>query len=131
MAKHNQIGKIGENIAAKWLITRGYTILERNYLKKWGEIDIVAHETDRVHFIEVKTVSHETKAELEDAISRGTWRPEEKVHNTKLLRLGRVVETWIAEHRVFEDWQIDVLAVRIVPSLKYARVSFIENVILE
>ena len=38
---------------------RGFKIIERNYLKKWGEIDIVAVKNRKYYFVEVKTVSRE------------------------------------------------------------------------
>ncbi len=132
MAKHNEIGKIGEEIASVWLKKKGFTIIETNYLKKWGEIDIVARETGvKVHFVEVKCVSYETKADLERAISRGTYRPEENVHVHKQERLKRAIQTWIAERRYNGDFQIDIITVRIVPREKIARVKFMENVIFE
>ena len=56
--KHNQnIGKIGEETACKFLMKHGYQIVLRNYWKKWGEIDIVAKKDKTTHFVEVKTVS--------------------------------------------------------------------------
>ncbi|MCF7815796.1 MAG: YraN family protein [Candidatus Pacebacteria bacterium] len=131
MAKHNEIGKLGEDLAAKWLRNIDFAILERNYLKKYGEIDIVARETEIIHFIEVKTVSYETKRILEDSVSRGTWRPEENVHFEKQKRLARTIEAWIHENEYYGDWQIDVLTVRVVPREKFASFMMIENVIFE
>jgi putative endonuclease len=132
MARHNEIGKIGEDLASKWLTSSGFTVVERNYSKKWGEIDIVAHETDRkIHFIEVKSVSYETKSDLEYAVTHETYRPEENVHRDKLKRLGRAIETWIIEHKYEGEWQIDVITVRIVPRERFVSVKLIENVILE
>ncbi|MBX4181397.1 YraN family protein, partial [Candidatus Parcubacteria bacterium] len=52
-----KLGDIGENIACDFLKNRGYTIVERNYLRKWGEIDIVARKGEVIHFVEVKSVS--------------------------------------------------------------------------
>ncbi len=132
MAKHNEIGKIGEDIASDWLVRKGFSIIERNYLKKWGEIDIVAHETDgKVHFVEVKTVSYETKAKLDRAVSRKTWRPEENVHKDKQMRLSRAIQTWLIDHPDCIDWQIDILTVRVVPDEKYAKIMLLDNVIFD
>ena len=125
-----KVGKYGEQIATNYLIRNGFEVVERNYLKKWGEIDIVARRTDKVHFVEVKTVSYETKADLRESISRGTHRPEENVHKYKLLKLSRIIETWIIENKYYNEWQIDVMAVRIVPREKYATLKYIPNVII-
>lgn len=129
----NKIGAYGEEIASRYLIRQGHTILDRNYLKKWGEIDIVSRETlenkEIIHFVEVKTVSYETKKLLESAVSYGTWRPEENVHSKKLKSLNRVIESWLAERNIDLDWQIDVMAVRIVPRETYATVKYIQKAI--
>ncbi len=131
MAHHNTIGKIGENIATKWLITKDYSVIERNYQKKWGEIDIIVTKDSNIHFVEVKSVSYGTREDLEYAVSHETWRPEENVHREKLKRLGRAIETWLSEKKYKGEWQIDVLTVRIVPRERFARVKLIDNVILE
>lgn len=125
------IGKVGEDLATKYLKNKKFSILARNYLKKWGEIDIVARETTgKVHFVEVKTVSYETKSQLEQAIKARTWRPEENVHEYKILKLNRAIESWLNESNYNGEWQIDVLAVRIVSREKFGTIKFIPNVIL-
>ncbi len=130
----NEIGAYGETIAASWLQKKGFTLLDTNYLKKWGEIDIVAQETAKnthiIHFVEVKTVSHETKADLKQAVARGTWRPEENVHFKKIQRMNRAIESWLLENDCDLDWQIDVVAIRVVVSEKYATIKDISNVIM-
>lgn len=126
----NKIGAIGEEIAKKHCVRLGWEILDQNYLKKWGEIDIVARATGKIRFVEVKTVSYETKQELIRAVSCGTWRPEENVHVKKIQRLNRAIESWILEHNYDGEWEIDVIAVRIVPREKYATIKYIDNVIL-
>lgn len=129
----NKIGAYGEQIAVAYVSKLKWDVLAVNYLKKWGEIDIVARETlknkEIMHFIEVKTVSYETKAALYAAVTHGTWSPEENVHFHKMQRLNRVIESWIMEHDYEGDWQIDVAAVRIVTREKYATVKLIPNVI--
>ncbi|KXJ99053.1 MAG: hypothetical protein UZ19_OD1000552 [Parcubacteria bacterium OLB19] len=129
-ARNKEIGKIGEDIAENYLKNKGFNIICRNYLKKWGEIDIVTRRTDKMHFIEVKTVSYETKSALEQAVTHGTWRPEENVHAFKLRKLNRAIESWLMENNCDLNWQIDVIAVKVVPREKYATVKYIPNVIL-
>ena len=127
--KKNQVGAYGEEIAVNYLKKQGFVILDTNYLKKWGEIDIVARETNTIHFVEVKTVSYETKDLLKKAVSHGTWRPEENVNHQKLSKLNRAIESWLLENQCDLDWQIDIAAVRIVPREKYATIKYLLNVI--
>ncbi|MGA1861650.1 YraN family protein [Deferribacter thermophilus] len=49
------LGKFGENKAAKYLEKQGYQILEKNFKSKYGEIDIIAQKDNQIIFIEVKT----------------------------------------------------------------------------
>ena len=127
--KKNQIGAWGEEIAAQFIKKHNLTLLECNYLKKWGEIDIVARGTKKIHFIEVKTVSYETKSNLETAIKTQTYRPEENVHYRKLQRLHRAIESWLMENNCRLEWQIDVVSVRLVPHEKYATAKYLPNCI--
>ena len=60
------IGSAGESEAAAFLIGQGYKILERNYRKRMGEIDIIAQHQKTLCFIEVKTrQSHSHGSPLE------------------------------------------------------------------
>ncbi len=127
----NRIGAIGEQIAANYLKKLGYEIITKNYLKKWGEIDLVARGTSTVRFIEVKTVSYETKELLQSAISRGTWRPEEKFNLRKMQKMHRAIATWVEEQKYEGSWEIDVIAVKLVPREKYATVKYLPNVIVD
>lgn len=133
--QRNKVGAYGEDISVKYLEKQGQKVLERNYLKKWGEIDIVSRETLSnkaiIHFVEVKTVSYETKLDLENAVSYGTWRPEENVHPEKIKRMYRTIESWLMEKNCDLEWQIDVVALRIVPRERYATIKYIPNVIID
>ena len=132
MAKHNEIGKVGEDLAMHWLIKGGFTIIERNYSRKWGEIDIVARGTsDRLHFVEVKSVSYGTEYDLKYAVTHETYRPEDNVHKNKQDRLKRAIQTWMLEHKYEGEFQIDIVTVRIVLDDKFAQINLIENVVFE
>lgn len=124
------IGGWGEDIAENFLKKKGFKIFDRNYLKKWGEIDIIAGKKNKVHFIEVKTVSYETKEILKQSVTRGTYRPEEKVDNSKIKKISRAINSWVSEKRFKGNWQIDIVTVRMVPREKYALVKYLDNIIL-
>ena len=126
-----EIGNLGEQVAVDYLVSHGFSIIERNYWRKWGEIDIVAKKEGRVHFVEVKSVSHASLALLREAILRGTWRPEELVHERKLHQIHKALQTWLTETSFVGEWQIDVMAVRLVPTATFATVKLIENVVME
>lgn len=56
MSRHgNDIGRMGEELAARYLSKAGYEIISRNYREKFGEIDIIARDGSMLVFIEVKT----------------------------------------------------------------------------
>jgi len=122
-------GDLGEKLAQQYLTDHGFSLIEANYWRKWGEIDVIVKDKEgMVHFIEVKTVSYETKGKLERALISGDWRPEEQVTARKLHQIHKAIQTWVSEHDYEEEFVIDVLAIRIVPHETYATVNFIENV---
>lgn len=65
-------GNIAEDMVSTYLESNGYSIDARNYLKKWGEIDIVASKNRKIYFVEVKSVFLNTffMSELENS---GSW----------------------------------------------------------
>jgi len=120
-----KIGQIGENVACEFLVKQGYEILDRNYRKKWGEIDIVAKKDSVIHFVEVKAVSGNVPRETD-------YQPEENVHSWKIKRLGRAIQTYLLEKKVSHEteWQLDVIAVFLDFSVRKARIRITENIIL-
>jgi len=125
----NKLGPIGEEIAATFLERKGFSIVEKNYLKKWGEIDVIAEKAHKIHFVEVKTVSCENI----DAVSYETdaYRPEDNVHPWKLQRLGRTIQSYLLEKcPENQEWQLDVIAVFFDEKRKKAKVRLISDVVL-
>lgn len=115
-----KLGDIGENVACEFLRRRGLEIIDRNYLRKWGEIDIVAKKDSLIHFVEVKSVSHVTSG----------YRAEDNMHPWKLKRLSRAMQTYLLEKKLDCDWQLDLITVRIDEKNRNARVEIIENIII-
>ena len=120
-------GDIGEEVAAKYLTNKGYLVIEHNYWKPWGEIDIVVERKNTLCFVEVKTVSREARAENPIKI-----RPEKKFHLAKLKRLHRAIQTYLLEHKVPENkpWEIILACVYLDFSTHRAKVELFENLIL-
>jgi putative endonuclease len=127
-----KIGELGENIAVKHFVKHSFGILDRNYRKKWGEIDIVAKKDGILHFIEVKTVSYPPAMTSSGEVGRGETKPEENIHFWKRKRLSRVIQTYLADKKVSceTDWQVDSAAVFLNPETKQAKIRVIENIIL-
>ena len=142
------VGDIGEDIVCRYLSSMNYAIVERNYLKKWGEIDVVAEKEGILHFIEVKsrsicTVSHETLESIssdtfEIIVSHETdgnsiYNPEENVHFWKKQRMSRAIRTFLMERRVPDEkeFQIDVAVCILDFKKNQARVRMIDNIVLE
>ncbi len=133
-----KFGDLGENIACNFLKKRGFEILEKNYLRKWGEIDIVARRSGVVRFIEVKSI-HIRNGSLGNVSGvtinqaktgqSGSYRPEDNVHPQKLKRLARAMQTYVLERRIEGDWQLDIITVKIDEKSRKARVEIIENII--
>jgi putative endonuclease len=131
-----KLGDIGENVACEYLRRHGYEILERNYLRKWGEIDIIARKGLVTHFVEVKSVSCESSA-LNGSHGTlrpgsgpsGSYRPEENMHPGKLKRLHRTIEIYLLHAKQVGDWQLDLVTARIDTRTHQARVELLENIV--
>ncbi|MCX6751884.1 MAG: YraN family protein [Candidatus Nomurabacteria bacterium] len=128
-------GEIGENIAVKFLMKHGFLILDRNYTKKWGEIDIIAEKENKLYFIEVKSVSTPSlflplaKGEMPKA--EGVLRPEENMHPWKLKRMSRTIQTYLLSKKLEEKaWQVDLLVVFLDIENKKAKVKVVSDIIL-
>ena len=69
MSAHNNLGKAGEDAAAKYLEQNGYTIRDRNWRKNHLELDIVAVKDKELIIVEVKTRSNTDYIEPQDAVN--------------------------------------------------------------
>ena len=122
--EHLVVGQIGEDVAVKHFVKQGFEILDRNYRKKYGEIDIVAKKDGILHFVEVKTVSCETVPD--------GYQPEENINFFKAKRLSNVIKAYLASGRVsYEtDFQIDAVAIFLNQTTKKAKIRITEGIIL-
>lgn len=137
-----KIGELGEDIACKWLKNKDFLVVDRNYTKKWGEIDIVAQKGNKIHFIEVKSsrlrqgFGGQAKKIAENGknVSGETgnsYNPAENMHPWKVKRFVRAVETYLmtSKGQKIKDWQIDLLVVYIDTEKRVARCEIFENIV--
>jgi len=125
--KRKEAGKMGEDIACQFLTRKGFKILDRNYRKPWGEIDIIAEKGDIVRFVEVKAVSRESLPDISREMS--DYRPEEQVHPSKLAKISRTAELYMAHKEDSRDFQIDVVGVFLDTKNRKARCRLLEQVL--
>jgi putative endonuclease len=126
MAKtaRQNVGALGEDIAAKFLVNKGYSFVERNYRKPWGELDLVMIKDKKLVFVEVKSVSHETNLNIYDQS-----RPEDNVHRAKIERLSRAIATYLSEKgKESTDWQLDLVTVHIDFEKRIGKCGHLENI---
>lgn len=100
-SRNREIGRFGEDVAARYLQDQGMVVLDRNWSCRFGEIDLVVRDGATLVVCEVKT--------------RTTDRyggPFEAVTDLKALRLRRLAGAWLSEHSVTPDAvRIDVVSV--------------------
>lgn len=65
-----EIGKLGENLATRYLSSAGYKILKRNFRDKYGEVDIIAECNNELVFVEVKARTNLKYGRPIDAVTR-------------------------------------------------------------
>jgi len=114
-----QVGKLGEKAAQKFLKKRGYRIRETGFRCRHGEIDIIARQKDCLVFVEVRTKSN---------LDFGT--PEESITQAKKERLIASALTYTTTHQDIPPlWRIDVVAIELDEKGKAKRIELIENAI--
>ncbi len=119
-SKTQKIGQIGENIACKYLQNKGFSIIERNFTRKCGEIDIVAEKDGIIRFVEVKTCIYKGEKPF--------LRPEDNLHKNKIKKLARTCLVYVDTKKIGESiqWQIDALAIEYDRKMKKAYIRHLE-----
>lgn len=119
-----QIGDLGEKIAANFLVKHSYTILEKNYLKRWGEIDIIAKSKEgELIFVEIKTRNV--------AVNNQLYYPEDAVNYLKQNKLIKTAETYLYERKISENtpWRIDVISIEMNKNTRTAKIKHFINAV--
>ncbi len=100
MAKHNELGKKGEQLAVNFLLENSYDIIERNYRFDKAEVDIIAQKDNILAIIEVKTRS---------TIDFGN--PQDFVKPGQIQRLVKAVDEYVTVNELDVEVRFDIIAI--------------------
>ena len=105
MASHNELGKLGEQMAVAFLRENGYDILETNWIFEKAEIDIIARRGNVLSIVEVKT-----RSEI------GFGLPQDFVDRKKIRLLVKAVNAFVLSRDLDVDVRFDIVGIHKVDS---------------
>lgn len=100
MAAHNELGKLGEDLAIEFLLQKGYTIVARNFIYQKAEVDIIARIDNILAIIEVKTRS-----------TPDFGNPQEFLKARQIQRLIKAVDHFVTAHDMDVEVRFDIVAI--------------------
>ncbi len=100
MAKHNELGEFGEELAVEELEKKGYEIAERNWRYKKAEIDIIARKNNVLAIVEVKTRSSDYFGD-----------PQDFVNSKKIKMLVEAVNEYVVSKDLEVEVRFDIIAI--------------------
>ncbi len=100
MARHNELGKKGEELAESYLLHKGYHILQRNWVYGKFELDIIASYSNTLVVVEVKTRRNTLFA-----------KPEKAVDQNKIKRIVVATQAFIEEHNINQPVRFDIISI--------------------
>ena len=116
--RKKRLGKKGEDLACEYLRSHGFLILERNFQKRYGEIDIIALKDKTLVFFEVKT-----------RVGHMYGKPEEAVNSRKLHEVVQTAQYYKMLHPELPDaMRIDVIGIELDFDHTLIHFNHIENV---
>lgn len=111
-------GNLGERLAAHHLEAKGYRIIQRNYRRREGEIDIIAQRDETLAFVEVKARRGSAMGLACEAVTR-----------VKAERLAQLAEMYTWEHAPDVAYRIDLIAVDFAPDGRMLSLAHYENAV--
>lgn len=118
-----ELGKSGEDSACRYLVDKKFKIIERNYRKPWGELDIIAKSPDKtLVFVEVKTMRQSgnqsgNQPNSYPQLPNSEIDPEMQMTQAKIKKVKRTASLYANSCPELIDknrgWRIDLLALTI------------------
>ena len=112
MTYRKTVGDLGEKIATDFLIKRNYSIKDKNYHSRFGEIDIIASKNSFLYFIEVKTRCEVDSGSAEHAVG---FLKKEKIYKT--------IQEYIVTKDIKQEFCFQVIAVYLNFQTRQARIK--------
>ncbi len=114
------LGNFGERTANDFLKKGKYKILEKNFKRKWGEIDIVGKKKNKIIFFEVKTI-----------IENKNFFPEDQITAKKKKQLLKMSQIYLSEKKLPFNTprQIDIIAIEVSPKNEVMEIRHHKNAI--
>lgn len=100
MAEHNDLGKLGEEMAVEFLRKNSYLILDTNWTFQKAEIDIIARKENTLAIVEVKT-----RSSLEFGL------PQDFVKPKKIQLLVKAVDEYVNQKNIDVEVRFDIIAI--------------------
>jgi putative endonuclease len=117
--RSRRLGNFGERVAASHLESKGYSILERNWSTREGEIDLIARRGDDLVFVEVRSRR-----------GRSMGLPEESITGRKATHVRAAAAAYLQEHpEAPPNPRIDVVVLELDAKGRVLRVEQLENAI--
>ena len=113
----DEIWKMGEEVARKYLKKKGYKIIEQNYRTKYAEIDIIAKDQNMLVFVEVRTKTSERFG-----------LPEETINRKKLQKLLLNAKAYVKMKEWEGQYRIDAVCIILSPEGKLRRINHYEEI---
>ncbi len=124
MSLHNEVGKIGEDLARQYLEKKGYKTLEQNYKTRFAEIDLVCEKSNGLFsksslvFVEVRT-----------KVGEQWGTPEDTLNRQKLWKVLQNAKSYMGFKGWGESARIDAVCIVLKPDFSVARLTHHENII--
>ena len=117
MAKHNDLGKLGEDLAIKYLTTKGFVIRDKNWRFQKAEVDIIAQKENLLIAVEVKTRT-----------SVDFGMPQDFVNPKKIKLLVKAMDEYIISNDLDVEFRFDIIG--IVPKGLEYEIEHLEDAFL-
>ena len=116
-----EFGFYAETVASHYLQQKKYQILDRNYRKPWGEIDIIAQDGEIIVFVEVKANTKDYGV---------AFNPEVRVDHHKMRKIIKTASLYLEFDlkELKSEWRVDIVSVTIKEDANKVKITHYKNV---